>query len=149
MFYVGNPPEPVDQRIKTLYKDYLPIVQYHLQRKGVTYNFTFFAADLGGGLEGLPVNFVKVQVRNDSREERTAFVSSAWRLARRTTSWGALPNTASANGMTSSRTLTPKAKPSSTPTGIIPSQARLYCAMENPLPFSHESPIRPGLVKSR
>jgi hypothetical protein len=29
----------------------------------------------------LPVNFVKVQVRNDSREERTAFVSSAWRFS--------------------------------------------------------------------
>ena len=81
MFYVGNPPEPIDQRIKTLYKDYLPIVQYHFQRKGVTYNFTLFAANLGGGLEGLPVNFVKVQVRNDSREERTAFVSSAWRFS--------------------------------------------------------------------
>lgn len=81
MFYVGNPPEPVDQRIKNLYKNYLPIVQYRLQRQGVTYNFTFFAADLGGGLEGLPVNFVKVQVRNDSREERTAFVSSALRFS--------------------------------------------------------------------
>ena len=47
MFYVGNPPEPVDQRIKTLYKDYLPIVQYHFQRQGVTYNFTFFCGGPG------------------------------------------------------------------------------------------------------
>jgi hypothetical protein len=81
MFYTGNPLEPVDQRIKTLYKDYLPIIQYHFQREGVTYNFTLFAADLGGGLKGLPVNFVKVEVRNDSREERAAFVSSAWRFS--------------------------------------------------------------------
>ena len=29
----------------------------------------------------MPVNFVKVEVRNDSREERTAFVSSAWRFS--------------------------------------------------------------------
>ncbi len=91
MFYVGNPPEPVDQRIKTLYKDYLPIVQYHLQREGVTYNFTLFAADLDGGLKGLPVNFVKVQARNDSREERTAFVSSAWRFSAPNNKLGGLP----------------------------------------------------------
>ena len=81
MFFVGNPPEPVSQRIKTLKNGDLPVVQYHLQRDGVIYNFRIFAADLGGGLTGLPVNFVDVEVQNRSPEERTAFLSSAYRFA--------------------------------------------------------------------
>src|SRR5690606_16961386 len=62
MFFVGNPPRPVEQRIRTLYKDYLPIVQYQVEHLDLEYSFTMFAADLKGELEGLPVNFVKVEV---------------------------------------------------------------------------------------
>ena len=56
MFFLGNPPEPVCVRIKTLREGYLPIVEYQLMRHGVRYRFTLFAADLGGPLAGLPVN---------------------------------------------------------------------------------------------
>jgi len=60
MFFVGNPPEPVNQRVKTLYKGYLPIVQYGFNYHDVRYQFRMFGADLGGDLKGLPVNFVEV-----------------------------------------------------------------------------------------
>jgi hypothetical protein len=81
MFFVGNPPEPVDVRIKTLYDGYLPIVQYHLARHGVRFRFTLFAVDLGGPLAGLPVNFVKVELTNEANRRRAAFLSSAYRFA--------------------------------------------------------------------
>ncbi|MCC7499128.1 MAG: hypothetical protein IT160_16205 [Bryobacterales bacterium] len=80
MFFVGNPPEPVNERIKTLHKGYLPIVEYDLRRNGVRYRFRMFGADLGGGLEGLPLNFVEVELRNGAKEDRTAFLSSAYRF---------------------------------------------------------------------
>ncbi len=80
MFFVGNPPEPVNQRIKTLYHGYLPMVQYHLRRDGVRYSFTMFAADLGKALQGLPVSFVEVRLRNEAKQERTAFLGSAYRF---------------------------------------------------------------------
>src|SRR3989339_833766 len=48
MFFVGNPPEPVRQRVKTLVNGYLPIVEYQFERNGVVYHFTIFAATLDG-----------------------------------------------------------------------------------------------------
>jgi len=92
MFFVGSPPEALDQRVKTLYKGYLPIVQYHLRREGVKYSFTMFAADLGRGMQGLPVNFVQVQLRNESKETRTAFLSSAYRFTPPITQLGRIPD---------------------------------------------------------
>ena len=81
VFFVGNPLEPVNVRIKTLYKGYLPIIQYDLRHHGVKYLFTMFGADLGGELQGLPVNFVEVRMLNETDEARTAFVSSAYRFS--------------------------------------------------------------------
>lgn len=81
MFFAGNPPEPVNVRIKTLHQGYLPIVQYHLVRHGVRFRFSLFAADLGGPLAGLPVNFVKVELTNEADQQRAAFFSSAYRFA--------------------------------------------------------------------
>jgi len=92
MFFVGNPPEAVNQRIKTLYKGYLPIVQYHLRREGVNYKFQMFAADLGGRLTGLPVNFVRVELENESGEDRTAFLSSAYRFSPPVSGLAGLPD---------------------------------------------------------
>lgn len=81
MFFVGNPPEPVNQRVKTLHKGYLPIVEYQFACYGVRYQFRTFGADLGGGLEGLPVNFVEVRLFNEASEQRAAFLTSAFRFA--------------------------------------------------------------------
>jgi len=80
MFFVGNPIEPVNKRIKTLYKGYLPIVQYQFPYNGVQYHFRMFGADLGAGLEGLPVNFIEVKLTNLTHEQRAAFLTSAFRF---------------------------------------------------------------------
>jgi hypothetical protein len=80
MFFVGNPPEPVSVRCRTLRDGYLPIVEYQLVRHGVRYRFTLFAADLGGALAGLPVNFARVEIINEAREQRAAFFSTAYRI---------------------------------------------------------------------
>jgi len=80
MFLVGNPAEPVKVRIKTLHRGYLPIVEYQLARHAVRFRFTVFASDLGGPLAGLPVNFLKVELANQGKQQRTAFLSSAYRF---------------------------------------------------------------------
>jgi len=81
MFFVGLPPEPVNVRIKTLHKGYLPIVQYEFCRHDVKYAISMFAADLGGKLQGLPVNFVEVRLENNAAEQRAAIFSSAYRYS--------------------------------------------------------------------
>jgi len=91
-FFTGNPPEPVDVRIKTLQQGCLPIVHYRLLRHGVQYRFTLFAADLGGPLAGLPLNFVRVELANESGQPRAAFLSSAYRFAAPATTQYALPD---------------------------------------------------------
>jgi hypothetical protein len=80
IFFVGNPIEPVNKRIKTLYKGYLPIVQYQFPFNGVQYQFRMFGADLGAGLTGLPVNFIEVKLTNLTHEQRAAFLTSAFRF---------------------------------------------------------------------
>lgn len=80
MFFVGNPPQPLEQRIKTLERGYLPIVQYQVKRDHLTYRFTLMASDLGGPLEGVPVNFVRVDIRNETADAHTGFLTSAFRV---------------------------------------------------------------------
>ena len=79
MFFIGNPPVPVNQRLKQLHEGYLPLVQFDLVHHEVRYCFEIFAADMGGPLAGLPVNLVRVELRNECNEERAAFLSSAFR----------------------------------------------------------------------
>jgi hypothetical protein len=88
MFFMDNPPVPVDKRVKTLRKGYLPIVEYRLTRNQITYTFTLFASDLGGEIAGLPVNFAKVEMKNSANDMRTGFLSAAYRFAAPTTRLG-------------------------------------------------------------
>jgi len=81
MFFTGNPLVPVDQRIKTLYRDHLPCVEYWFERDGVRYEFSLFGGPGGPALGGLPVNYAKVQLRNVGAEPRTAFLSSGYRFS--------------------------------------------------------------------
>jgi hypothetical protein len=80
MFFTGNPPMPIDQRIKTLEQGYLPIVRYQVKRDNLTYCFTMIAADLGGPLAGVPVNFIRVEVKNETSEPHTGFLATAFRV---------------------------------------------------------------------
>jgi hypothetical protein len=81
MFFIGNPAEPVCVRNRTLLNGYLPIVEFELSRHMVRYKFTLFAADLGKSMSGLPLNFARVTISNESTEERAAFFSTAYRFA--------------------------------------------------------------------
>ncbi len=92
MFFLGNPPDPIDKRIKTLQDGYLPIVKYQIQKEGITYEFTTFAAYLGGEGSGLPVNFVRVRLSNGAQEQRAGFVTSAYRFEAPITTLGGMPD---------------------------------------------------------
>lgn len=79
MFFTGNPPEPIHQRVKTLERGYLPILHYAFTRGGIEYRFTAFAATLDGTPSGTLVDFIRVQVRNSSDSPRTAWLGAAMR----------------------------------------------------------------------
>ncbi len=54
MFFLGNPPQPIHQRIRTLYKGSLRMeFGYEIEQDQILYSFTCFASDLGGALERL------------------------------------------------------------------------------------------------
>jgi len=79
MFFTGDPPVPVDQRVKVLRNGYLPILQYGFARQGVRYDFTMFAATLDGNPESPLMNFVRVVVKNAADSPRMAFFAVATR----------------------------------------------------------------------
>jgi Glycosyl-hydrolase family 116, catalytic region len=80
MFFTGNPPQPMDERLKTLEQGYLPVVQYQVKREDLTYRFTMMATDLGGSLAGVPVNLIRVQVKNETSAPHVGFFASAFRV---------------------------------------------------------------------
>lgn len=79
MFFTGADDCPTAQRIKTLRKGHLPIVEYSLLRDGIAYGWTMFAATLDGQPEGPLVNFVRVTVRNTNSRPAVAYFSSGVR----------------------------------------------------------------------
>ncbi|HEX4154954.1 MAG TPA: hypothetical protein VHY48_05025 [Acidobacteriaceae bacterium] len=79
MFFTGNPAVPIHQRVKTLLRGYLPVIQYGFTRGGVRYQFECFAATLDGKPSGTQVNFIRVQIQNTKQEPRVAWLSSGMR----------------------------------------------------------------------
>lgn len=79
MFFTGDPQAPIAQRIKTLLRGYLPVIQYNFVRQGIRYSFTAFAATLDGSPSGTLVDFIRVQVQNETTEPSTAWISSGMR----------------------------------------------------------------------
>jgi hypothetical protein len=73
MFFHGNPPRPVNQRVKTLHKGYLPIIEYSFEDEGVQYSLTLFAYTLDGTPETDLVNFIRVEFQNSTQNPRTVF----------------------------------------------------------------------------
>ncbi len=73
MFFTGNPPRPVNVRVKTLAKGYLPIVQYSWAEDDLRYTVEAFATTLDGNPESPLVNFVRVTIHN-----RGSLPSAAW-----------------------------------------------------------------------
>jgi hypothetical protein len=79
MFFAGSPPHPIEQRVKTLLRGYLPVIQYSYTEGGIRYSFTMFAATLDGNPESPLVNFIRVTVRNTTGARRAAYLSVAAR----------------------------------------------------------------------
>ena len=63
MFFVGNPPQPVNVRVKTLNEGYLPVVQYSFSRDNVLYRVDVFAATLDGKPDSPLVNFINFRAQ--------------------------------------------------------------------------------------
>jgi hypothetical protein len=79
MFFAGPEMEPTSVRIRTLENGRLPIVHYQFDREGITYRFTLFTATLNGKSDGTLVNFIRVQMRNSSRQPTRAIFATGIR----------------------------------------------------------------------
>jgi len=73
VFFLGDPPVPFSQRIKTLEGGSLPVVTYGSSRHGVDTEITAFAATLDRRPDGRLVNFVRVRLRNHADRPRTSY----------------------------------------------------------------------------
>ncbi|MEW6456673.1 MAG: hypothetical protein AB1410_08195 [Acidobacteriota bacterium] len=79
MFFTGSPPEPVNQRVKTLYKGYLPIIQYQFIKEDVKYSVTIFAFTLNGSPGENLINFIKIEFQNLSNSQRSVYWTAGTR----------------------------------------------------------------------
>lgn len=67
---LGDTPEPLNQRIWTLHKGYLPCINYSVHRDGVDYTVRAFQFYLKDRPDEMPVNFIRVIAENNG--ERAA-----------------------------------------------------------------------------
>lgn len=79
MFFTGDPPVPIHQRVKSLYHGYLPIVQYTWLEAGLEYAITGFAATLDGLPESNLMNFVCVRITNRGNTPLVAHFAAGMR----------------------------------------------------------------------
>jgi hypothetical protein len=65
-FYAGAPASmrPVNQRVKTLADDYLPVIRFGFTRDGLRYDFEAFAAPIGLDPRANLIGFIQCTVRN-------------------------------------------------------------------------------------
>ncbi len=74
MLHAGREPRPVNKRVKTLHRGYLPIIEYTFDRDGARYKVQAFAAPLDLDPRNNLVNFVQVTVENPGKERVQASV---------------------------------------------------------------------------
>ena len=79
MFFLGPDRQPVAQRLRTLEKGYLPIVQYQVARDSISYAFEMFSSRAGDLSDGPVVNFVRVTAKNTGSTQAAAFLTTAIR----------------------------------------------------------------------
>jgi hypothetical protein len=85
MFFVGNPPRPVNVRVKTLNEGHLPVVQYSFSRDNVLYRVDVFAANLDGTPESPLVNFINFRAQpGDVKKPTTVWLSVGVRYTSQT-----------------------------------------------------------------
>lgn len=79
MFFTGAENTPVNVRVKTLERGYLPIIHYVWKQDGIAYQFTMFAATLDGTPDGTLVDFVRVTMRNENSQPTRAEFAAGMR----------------------------------------------------------------------
>ncbi|MGH3426984.1 MAG: hypothetical protein ACRDQZ_05370, partial [Mycobacteriales bacterium] len=85
MFFVGNPPRPVNVRVKTLNDGYLPVVQYSFAEDNVLYRVDVFAATVDGKPESPLVNFINFRAQpGDVKRPTTVWLSVGVRYTSQT-----------------------------------------------------------------
>ncbi|HEX6466976.1 MAG TPA: hypothetical protein VFZ99_06700 [Terriglobales bacterium] len=72
VFFTGSPLHPAAERIKTLDRGYLPVIEYTFKDNGVEYRVTAFAATLDGNPESPLMNFIRVRMVNTAATSRLA-----------------------------------------------------------------------------
>jgi hypothetical protein len=74
LFFVGNYPVLVKERIHTLYKGYLPILEYEYFYDNVNYSFQMFANNIRGeNPESNLINYIKVNIKNKNSRNLKAY----------------------------------------------------------------------------
>ena len=93
MFFTGLPQVPINQRVKTLMKGYLPVIQHSFTDRGIEHHVTAFAATLDGNPESPLVNFIRVEIKNPDKVRRTTHFSVGLRYqGEANTDWGVADN---------------------------------------------------------
>ena len=89
IFFTGNPPVPVEQRVKTLRDGYLPVIEYKYHKDGIDYFFTMVAVTLNGNPGSPLVNLVRILIKNNAMKQRMVRFSTAMRYQNdANTDWG-------------------------------------------------------------
>ena len=63
-FFAGENLDPINQRIWTLYKGYLPCINYAIEKDGLIFKIQAFQYWLDRKYDSSPINFIKVQIIN-------------------------------------------------------------------------------------
>lgn len=74
LFFIGKPMEPVQKRIWTLTKGYLPEINYNIERDGVKYLLRAFQYWLDDKNRTTPINFIQVDAINQAPEKKNVFL---------------------------------------------------------------------------
>ena len=68
VFFAGDPPAEIVQRIRTLRRGYLPCVQMEFERDGIKFRIEAFQFWLGEAMQSPPVNFIRVTAKNEGTQ---------------------------------------------------------------------------------
>ena len=79
MFYLGDPPEPINQRVRVLEDGWYPILHHQIEKDSILYEFTLIGTLLSRGDKDILVNFVKVTATNVDDEPRQAALTCGYR----------------------------------------------------------------------
>jgi hypothetical protein len=75
---VGDPPMPIQKRVKTLHEGHLPIIEYAIEDKDLRYEVQAFAVPLDFDPRSNLVNFIRVRISNSGKHVRRALLKAVF-----------------------------------------------------------------------